>query len=74
MTYIFVSHDLGVIGHVADRVAVMSGGRIVETGTASMILESPSHEYTRTLLAALPKAPAAPAALRSASSVRRPSP
>ena len=74
MTYIFVSHDLGVIGHVADRVAVMSGGRIVETGTASMILASPSHEYTRTLLAALPKAPGAPAALRSASSVRRPSP
>ena len=58
MAYIFVSHDLNVVGHVADRVSVMNGGRIVETGPASSVLGSPSHEYTRTLLAALPKAPA----------------
>lgn len=58
LAYVFVSHDLNVIGHVADRVSVMNGGRIVETGPASRVLGSPSHEYTRTLLAALPKAPA----------------
>jgi|694.fasta_scaffold02264_6 ABC-type glutathione transport system ATPase component len=71
MTYVFVSHDLGVVGHVADRVAVMCEGRVVETGAATAVLESPSHPYTRTLLAALPKAPPAirpvlPARSRSA--------
>lgn len=57
MAYVFVSHDLGVIGHVADRVAVMNEGRIVEMDAPSTILNSPTHEYTRKLLAALPKAP-----------------
>lgn len=57
LAYIFVSHDLNVIGHVAARVSVMNGGRIVETGPTAQVLGSPSHGYTRTLLAALPKAP-----------------
>jgi len=71
MAYMFVSHDLGVIGHVADRVAVMNGGRIVETGAAETLLASPSHDYTRTLLAALPKAPAV---RPPDSTIRRPPP
>ena len=71
MAYVFVSHDLGVIGHVADRVAVMCEGRIVETGSATTVLEAPSHDYTRRLLAALPRAPAA---LQTDLNHRRPSP
>jgi ABC-type glutathione transport system ATPase component len=50
MAYLFITHDLGVVSHMADRVAVMREGRIVEEGDASRMLRSPAHEYTRTLL------------------------
>ena len=51
-----VSHDMGVIAGLADRVQVMRGGQIVESGTADEIFYAPRHDYTRMLLAALPKA------------------
>jgi peptide/nickel transport system ATP-binding protein len=58
LSYLFISHDLGVIHHVADRVLVMRDGEIVESGTAAQIFESPSHPYTRRLIASLPAAEA----------------
>jgi peptide/nickel transport system ATP-binding protein len=53
LTYVFISHDLSVIDHMADRVAVMYLGRIVELGPTRRVLEAPRHPYTRALLAAL---------------------
>ncbi|MFN3169564.1 MAG: ABC transporter ATP-binding protein [Hyphomicrobiales bacterium] len=55
LTLVFVSHDLSVVAHVADRVAVMYLGRIVETGPVHEVFQSPKHPYTQTLLAAIPK-------------------
>ncbi|WP_208300576.1 ABC transporter ATP-binding protein [Mycobacterium sp. DL592] len=54
LSYLFISHDLGVIHHVADRVLVMNKGRVVESGSAAEIFESPRDPYTRQLLASLP--------------------
>ena len=54
LTYIFISHDLPVVRHVADRVAVMLGGRIVEQGEPEPMFRSPAHPYTRALLDAVP--------------------
>jgi peptide/nickel transport system ATP-binding protein len=51
---LFISHDLGVISEIADEVAVMQRGRIVEYGTTKQILESPNHPYTRGLIACRP--------------------
>ena len=51
--YLFISHDLGVIHHVSDRVLVMQHGRIVESGTADEVLRTPRHPCTRQLVAAL---------------------
>ncbi|MBN2491057.1 MAG: ATP-binding cassette domain-containing protein [Planctomycetes bacterium] len=51
---LFITHDLGIVGHLADRVAVMEGGALVETGPAEQILAAPRHEVTRALLAAVP--------------------
>jgi oligopeptide/dipeptide ABC transporter ATP-binding protein len=56
LAYLFISHDLRVVRHLCDRVAVMYGGRLVEEGTAESLFESPAHPYTRGLLAALPGA------------------
>jgi ABC-type glutathione transport system ATPase component len=54
LTCVFVSHNLGVIRYVADRVAVMRQGVVVETGPADRVFAAPQHEYTRALLAAVP--------------------
>lgn len=54
LSYLFISHDLGVIHHMADRVLVMRQGQVVESGTAADIFADPQHPYTRDLLAGLP--------------------
>ncbi|MCB1093255.1 MAG: ABC transporter ATP-binding protein, partial [Verrucomicrobiae bacterium] len=55
LTMIFISHDLAVVRYIADRIAVMQAGKIVETGEADQVFHSPEAEYTRTLLAAIPR-------------------
>ena len=55
MSLFFITHDFGVVAQIADRVAVMREGRIVETGTLEDVLERPAHAYTRQLLAAVPE-------------------
>ncbi|WP_419728382.1 ATP-binding cassette domain-containing protein [Lichenicola sp.] len=54
LAYVFISHDLGVIRHVAQRVLVLDAGRIVEQGDAEQVMRAPRHEVTRRLIAALP--------------------
>jgi ABC-type oligopeptide transport system ATPase subunit len=54
LSYLFISHDMAVVNHIADRIAVMNKGRIVEAGSRQAVLENPTHEYTRTLLSAVP--------------------
>ncbi|HSM08784.1 MAG TPA: ATP-binding cassette domain-containing protein [Gemmatimonadota bacterium] len=57
LTYLFVSHDLAVVRNLADRIVVMHRGRIVEQGTSDRVLSAPQAEYTRRLLAAVPRIP-----------------
>jgi peptide/nickel transport system ATP-binding protein len=54
VSYLFISHDLGVIHHISDRVLVMSEGRVVEHGGAEDVLTRPTHPYTQRLVASLP--------------------
>lgn len=54
ISYIFISHDLGVVRHIANRVAVMYLGTIVETGDADRVFSNPRHPYTKALLSAAP--------------------
>ena len=54
MTVLFVTHDLGVVAGIADRVVVMYGGKVMERGTVYDVFERPAHPYTRALLACLP--------------------
>jgi ABC-type oligopeptide transport system ATPase subunit len=56
LSYMFIAHNMGVIRYMADRVAVMKGGRIVEVGTVVEVFEEPKHPYTKTLLEAVPVA------------------
>jgi peptide/nickel transport system ATP-binding protein len=55
LAYLFITHNIGVVEYIADEVAVMRAGRIVEQGAAAAVLGAPAHEYTRTLLAAVPR-------------------
>ena len=55
MTYLFITHDLAMAAHLADEIAVMNRGRIVEQGPADNILKQPQHKTTRQLLAAVPR-------------------
>jgi len=52
---LFITHHLGVVEYLADEVAVMQGGRIVEVGTVDQVLGAPRRDYTRALLAAVPR-------------------
>ncbi len=51
---IFITHDMGVVAEIADRVLVMHQGEVVETGSVEAIFNAPQHPYTRRLLAAVP--------------------
>ncbi len=55
LSYLFISHDMAVVHHVCDRIAVMFNGKIVEVGDRDQIIHDPQHEYTRALLSAVPE-------------------
>ena len=56
MEILFISHDMAIIGFIATRVVVLNGGRVVEQGPTSQVIQSPANEYTRQLIAAIPGA------------------
>ncbi|OKO92939.1 Oligopeptide transport ATP-binding protein OppF [Geobacillus proteiniphilus] len=56
LTYLFISHDLGIIRHMCDRIGIMYRGRLVEEGTSEDIFTNPQHIYTKRLLSAIPNA------------------
>jgi ABC-type dipeptide/oligopeptide/nickel transport system ATPase component len=55
MAIVFVSHDLAVIAELCDRVAIMRAGQVVEQGPIGQVIAAPRHDYTRELLAAVPR-------------------
>ena len=58
LSYLFITHDLSIIPHIAHKLAVMKNGVLVEQGATADIMQNPQHEYTRALLAAVPDVPA----------------
>ncbi|MFC6901073.1 ATP-binding cassette domain-containing protein [Nonomuraea dietziae] len=58
LSMLFISHNLAVVRYVADEIAVMREGRVVEHGPTRQVVETPAHPYTRDLLAAVPRLPA----------------
>lgn len=54
LTYLFISHDLGVVYHMSDRIMVMSKGSIAELGSAEDVFYRPQSDYTRRLIASIP--------------------
>ncbi|WP_328992619.1 ATP-binding cassette domain-containing protein [Kribbella sp. NBC_01245] len=71
LTLIFVSHDLSVVRHVCDRVAVMHAGEVVETGTTGEVYTAPRHQYTRRLVSAIPTLQRALAGATTADLIQR---
>ncbi|MFC0626404.1 ATP-binding cassette domain-containing protein [Kribbella deserti] len=71
LTLIFVSHDLSVVRHVCDRVAVMHAGEVVETGTTGEVYTAPRHPYTRRLVSAIPTLQRALAGATTADLIQR---
>ena len=71
LSYLFISHDLAVVRHVAQRVAVLYRGRIMETGPARAVCDFPAHPYSQALLAAVPVADPAVQRSRHVPGVRR---
>ena len=59
LAMLFISHDISLVAHMSDRIAVMQNGRFVETGACATVIADPQHHYTRSLLAARPHRPAA---------------
>ena len=55
LSYLFISHDMAVVHHVCDRIAVMFNGRIVEVGPRDHVIHDPQHDYTKALLSAVPE-------------------
>jgi ABC-type oligopeptide transport system ATPase subunit len=55
LSFLFITHDIGVVQHIADRIIVMNKGRIVESGTCDEVLKHPKEEYTKYLMAAVPR-------------------
>lgn len=54
MSVLFISHDIGLVSHIADRIAVMYAGKIVEQGNVDLVIDSPKHPYTKALISAYP--------------------
>ncbi len=66
MAILYISHDLASVAGICDRIAILHEGQIVESGTTSRVLTLPSHEYTRRLMAAMPKIPQLTSAAKAA--------
>lgn len=71
LTYVFVSHNLAVVSRIADRVAVMKDGSIVESAPARTLFTAPEHDYTRSLIAAVPEPEPSRSRLRAARSAAK---
>jgi peptide/nickel transport system ATP-binding protein len=57
LSLVFISHDLGVVQHVSDRIVVIENGSVVESGATGQVFAEPAHPYTRRLLDAVPRLP-----------------